>query len=82
MATVSSRLVDCKVSLFKGKKGPRIITFNLKVLRIPGGLKHISVGSKSVFGVNCDDNIYTMTDISFNAKGHFQIDASKRNHHI
>ena len=45
-------------------------------LRIPGGLKHISVGSKSVFGVNCDDNIYTMTDISFDAKERFEIDAS------
>ena len=42
-------------------------------LRIPGGLKHISVGSKSVFGVNCDDNIYTMTNISFDAKEHFLI---------
>ena len=45
-------------------------------LRIPGGLKHISVSSKSVFGVNSDDNIYTMSDISFDAKEHFQIDAS------
>ena len=48
---------------------------------IPGDLKHISVSSKSVFGVNCDDNIYTMTDISFDDKEHFQNDAWKSNSH-
>ena len=69
MATVSS-----KVPLLEHKKTWK--SPGKTTLRIPGGLKHISVGSKSVFGVNCDDNIYTMTDISFDAKECFEIDAS------
>lgn len=62
------RFCLAKVSFFTS----RVSRDSNLIFRLPGGLKHISSGHQTVWGVNRNDEIWTMTNVYFDVFGQIQ----------